>query len=78
MVNQSYNTFELIQSSFSAIAQPEWYTDLSWQIRVIRVIRVIVQSKLTDYVRTAKIEHIILLKNGSRLCMNSINLVMHE
>ena len=32
------------------------------------------QSKLTDYTCPAKVEHIILLENGSRLCMNSINL----
>ena len=32
------------------------------------------QSKLTDYLCTAKVEHIILLETGSSICMNSINL----
>ena len=32
------------------------------------------QSKLTDYVLTAKVEHIILLETGSSICMDSINL----
>ena len=41
---------------------------LSWQISVI------VQSKFTDYVCPAKVEHVILLETGSSICMNSINL----
>ena len=32
------------------------------------------ESKLTDYVCTAKVKHTILLETGSSICMNSINL----
>ena len=53
-----------MQSSFSAIAQPERCTGKPK----------VAQSKLTDYVCTAKVEHIILFENGSWSCMNSINL----
>ena len=63
MSNQSYNTLILIQSSFQPLLNLSGA--LSWQIRVIA------QSKLTDYTCTAKVEHIILFENGS---INSINL----